>query len=275
MPVMSRRYAWRAFALVVGLAACGYGQRAPAGTASGAQGTLEWILPAFPVVRDGAPVVAGAAPVAFSKAFLAQQRAAFADDPSTEAERLTRYELGKIAHHEPESAFGVVSEQAPGVPEPRAIEFGQASVTRTFGDGGGEVTTEVVEAEGALGRRGRALEVVAEELRRGVRTPDDLPISVFHYVDGDGGAHWVTLNNRSLTVLRLAKLEPTKIRFVPRSELAGATGQDALAPVLNRLVAMPGRKPSRVMFIRVDGLNDLGEARRSWNWDAPFGYAVR
>ena len=36
-----------------------------------------------------------------------------------------------------------------------------------------------------------------------------------------------------------------------------------------------GRKPSRVMFVRVDGLNDLGEARRSWNWDAPFGYAVR
>jgi hypothetical protein len=260
------------FALLV---ACTPTPRGSVSSASEAREALVWITPAYPVVRDGAPVVAGAAPVAFSKAFLAQQRAAFADDPSTEAERLTRYELGKIAHHEPESAFGAVSEQAPGVPEPRAIAFGQASVTRTFGDGGGEVTTEVVETEGALERRGRALEVVAEELRRGVRTPDDLPISVFHYVDTDGGTHWVTLNNRSLTVLRLAKLEPTKIRFVPRSELAAATGQDALAPVLNRLVAMPGRKPSRVMFVRVDGLNDLGEARRSWNWDAPFGYAVR
>jgi len=49
------------------------------------------------------------------------------------------------------------------------------------------------------------------DLQSGLMNPDDLPIQVFQYVDLDGVAHWVTENNRHLTVLRMAKKNPTKI----------------------------------------------------------------
>jgi len=45
--------------------------------------------------------------------------------------------------------------------------------------------------------------------------------------------------------------------------------------VLNRLKALPNSKPSSEMFIRIAGVNDIGEPRNSWDWDAPFGFVVK
>ena len=176
------------------------------------------LTPAFPVVRDKA-VLHQSGPVNFSAAFLAQQYAAFGNNPADEFNRMTRYELGKIAHHDPLSAFGTVSETFTFKPDPTKIEFGQSSVTDSFGDGGKAATTHMVDIGGEEVKRGKSLAQDVADLRSGALTADDLPIHVFQYVDLDGDSHWVTENNRALTVLRMAKLNPTKIHVLKKSDL--------------------------------------------------------
>ena len=232
------------------------------------------LTPAFPVVRDNA-VLHQSGPVNFSAAFLAQQRAAFGNTPADEFNRMTRYELGKIAHHDPLSAFGTVSETFTSKPDPAKIEFGQSSVTDLFGDGGKAATTQMVDIAGEEVKRGKSLAQDVADLRSGVLTADDLPIHVFHYVDLDGDAHWVTENNRALTVLRMAKLNPTKILVLKKSDLEKKQGANSLLSVLNRFKAMPNCKPSPEMYIRIAGVNDIGQPRNSWDWDAPFGSVVK
>ena len=232
------------------------------------------LTPAFPVVRDNA-VLHQSGSVNFSSAFLAQQRAAFGNNPADEFNRMTRYELGKIAHHDPLSAFGTVSETFTSKPDPAKIEFGQSSVTDLFGDGGKAATTHMVDIGGEEVKRGKSLAQDVADLRSGVLTADDLPIHVFHYVDLDGDAHWVTENNRALTVLRMAKLNPTKILVLKKSDLEKKQGANSLLSVLNRFKAMPNCKPSPEMYIRIAGVNDIGQPRNSWDWDAPFGSVVK
>ena len=94
-------------------------------------------------------------------------------------------------------------------------------------------------------------------------------------VDLDGVAHWVTENNRHLTVLRMAKKNPTKILLLKKTDLEKKQGDNSLLSILNRLKALPNCKPSSEMFIRIAGVNDIGEPRNSWDWDAPFGSVVR
>jgi hypothetical protein len=236
--------------------------------------TFVQLTPDFPVVRDGVALTQHG-PVNFSTVFLAQQRAAFGDDSADEFNRMTRYELGKIAHHDPITAFGTVSETFTSAPDPAKIEFGQSSVTDLFGDGGKAATTHMVDVDGQEVKRGRPLAEDVADLRSGALTADDLPIHVFHYVDEDGDAHWVTENNRALTVLRMARILPTKIYLLTRSDLQKKQGANALLSVLNRLRAMPHSKPSAEMFIRIQGVNDIGEPRNSWDWDAPFGAVVK
>ena len=232
------------------------------------------LTPAFPVVRDNA-VLHQSGPVNFSAAFLAQQRAAFGNNPADEFNRMTRYELGKIAYHDPLSAFGTVSETFTSKPDPAKIEFGQSSVTDLFGDGGKASTTHIVDIAGEEVKRGKSLADEVADLRSGVLTADDLPIHVFHYVDLDGDAHWVTENNRALTVLRMAKLNPTKIHLLKKSDLEKKQGANSLLSVLNRFKAMPNCKPSPEMYIRIAGVNDIGQPRNSWDWDAPFGSVAK
>ena len=232
------------------------------------------LTPAFPVVRDNA-VLHQSGPVNFSAAFLAQQRSAFGNTPADEFNRMTRYELGKIAHHDPLSAFGTVSETFTSKPDPAKIEFGQSSVTDLFGDGGKAATTHMVDIAGEEVKRGKSLADEVADLRSGVLTADDLPIHVFHYVDLDGDAHWVTQNNRALTVLRMAKLNPTKIHLLKKSDLEKKQGANSLLSVLNRFKAMPNCKPSAEMYIRIAGVNDIGQPRNSWDWDAPFGSVAK
>jgi hypothetical protein len=232
------------------------------------------LRPTFPVVRDNA-VLHQSGPVNFSAAFLAQQRAAFGNNPADEFNRMTRYELGKIAHHDPLSAFGTVSETFTSKPDPAKIEFGQSSVTDLFGDGGKVATTHMVDIAGEEVKRGKSLADEVADLRSGVLTADDLPIHVFHYVDLDGDSHWVTENNRALTVLRMAKLNPTKIHLLKKSDLEKKQGANSLLSVLNRFKAMPNCKPSPEMYIRIAGVNDIGQPRNSWDWDAPFGSVVK
>ncbi len=245
----------------------------PASAHAVASGMVQ-LTPEFPVVRGGV-VMHQCGPVNFSSAFLAQQRAAFGHDPAEEFNRMTRYELGKVAHHEPMSAFGTVSETFTSAPDPAKIEFGQSSVTDLFGDGGKAATTHMVDIDGVAVKRGRPLADDVADLLSGALTTDDLPIQVFHYVDQDGDAHWVTENNRALTVLRMAKLLPTKIDLLKRSDLEKKQGANALLSVLNRFSAMPEAKPSPQMYIRIHGVNDIGEPRNSWDWDAPFGALVK
>ena len=232
------------------------------------------ISPAFPVVRDKV-VLHQSGPVNFSAAFLAQQYAAFGNNPADEFNRMTRYELGKIAHHDPLSAFGTVSETFTSKPDPTKIEFGQSSVTDSFGDGGKAATTHMVDIGGEEVKRGKSLAQDVADLRSGALTADDLPIHVFQYVDLDGDSHWVTENNRALTVLRIAKLNPTKIHVLKKSDLEKKQGANSLLSVLNRFKAMPNCKPSPEMYIRIAGVNDIGQPRNSWDWDAPFGSVVK
>ena len=232
------------------------------------------LTPAFPVVRDNA-VLHQSGPVNFSAAFLAQQRAAFGNNPADEFNRMTRYELGKIAHHDSLSAFGTVNETFTSKPDPAKIEFGQSSVTDLFGDGGKASTTHMVDIAGEEVKRGKSLADEVADLRSGVLTTDDLPIHVFQYVDLDGDAHWVTQNNRALTVLRMAKLNPTKIHLLKKSDLEKKQGANSLLSVLNRFKAMPNCKPSPEMYIRIAGVNDIGQTRNSWDWDAPFGSVAK
>ena len=249
---------------------------APVSQATSPTLSLEMVAltPAFPVVRDNA-VLHQSGPVNFSAAFLAQQRAAFGNNPADEFNRMTRYELGKIAHHDPLSAFGTVSETFISKPDPTKIEFGQSSVTDLFGDGGKASTTHMVDIAGEEVKRGKSLAEDVADLRSGVLTADDLPIHVFHYVDLDGDSHWVTENNRALTVLRMAKLNPTKILVLKKSDLEKKQGANSLLSVLNRFKAMPNCKPSPEMYIRIAGVNDIGQPRNSWDWDAPFGSVAK
>ena len=232
------------------------------------------ITPEYPVVRDGV-VLPLHTPVPFSTEFLAQQREAFGDDAQDQCNRMLRYELGKIEHHDSLTAFGTVSESFSSTPNPATIEFGQPSVTDLFGDGGTSATTHLEEIADTEVKRGNSLSHDVAELQSGRMTPDELPIHVFHYVDLDGQPHWVTQNNRHLTVLRMAKKVPTRLLLLTRSDLEATQGPNSLLSVLNRLKALPGGKPSTEMFVRIAGVNDVGEPRQSWDWDAPFGFVVR
>ncbi len=232
------------------------------------------ITPDYPVVRHGV-VLPLNAPVNFSTQFLAQQREAFGEDVQDQCARMLRYELGKIEHHDPLTAFGTVSEDFASTPEPATVEFGQSSVTDLFGDGGKSATTHLEDVAGREVKRGNSLSDDVAELQSGRMTPDDLPIHVFHYVDLDGQAHWVTENNRALAVFRMAKILPTRLLLLKKSDLEAKQGANSLLRVLNRLKALPGAKPSNEMFVRIAGVNDVGEPRQSWDWDAPFGFVVK
>lgn len=232
------------------------------------------ITPEYLVVRGGV-ILPLHTPVYFSTQFLSQQREAFGEDAQDQRNRMLRYELGKIEHHDPLTAFGEVGENISSTPDPATIEFGQSSVTDLFGDGGQSATTHMVEIAGKEVKRGNSLAHDVAELQSGRMTPDELPIHVFHYVDLDGQSHWVTENNRALAVFRMAKTLPTRILVLKKSDLQAKHGANSLLSVLNRFKAMPGARPSNEVFVRIAGVNDVGEHRQSWDWDAPFGFVVR
>ena len=181
------------------------------------------ITPIYPVVRNG-KVLPAKSSVSFSAQFLAQQKKAFGENLADEYNRMLRYELGKIDYHEPIASFGSVSETFSSTPDPSKIEFGQSAVTDLFGDSGKSATTVVVEIGGKEVKRGKTLSQDVADLQSGAMHPDDLPIHVFQYVDLDGVAHWVTENNRHLTVLRMAKKNPTKIILLKKSDLEKSRG---------------------------------------------------
>ena len=73
----------------------------------------------------------------------------------------------------------------------------------------------------------------------------------------------------------MAKKVPTRLLLLTRSDLEAKQGANSLRSVLNRLKAMPGGKPSIETFVRIAGVNDIGEPRQSWDWDASFGFVVK
>jgi hypothetical protein len=213
------------------------------------------------------------------QAFLAQQKSIFKDSGEVAKDRLWRYMKGQKIYNKPRSYFGeVLNPLRNEKPDPRSIKFGQASVSDSFGDGvrGGGLSKSdpFREMYDDWEVQGRKLTDVINDLKNGKLTAKDFPIEVFKYKDKTGAIHWITLNNRSLTVLRGANIQPSNIKVVTVEELSSKRGADNILSVLNRLVAMPKELPSTSSYIRVKGMNNMGELRESWNWDAPFRFRI-
>ncbi|NRT88517.1 hypothetical protein [Clostridium beijerinckii] len=103
------------------------------------------------------------------------------------------------------------------------IYFGQKSVSPNFSERGKF--------------KGQSIESIAEKLKTGELSPDDLPIE---YIIRDG--KMITLNNRSLTALSKAGLRPTK--FINQ------TGNIFFEKQITERLAEMGGKPSISMYIR-------------------------
>ena len=130
--------------LIILLAACA---SVTPSTSVGLSPLMVQITPNYPVIRSG-KVLPAKSSVSFSAQFLAQQKKAFGENLADEYNRMLRYELGKIAYHEPIASFGSISETFSSTPDPSKIEFGQSAVTDLFGDSGKSATTVVVEIGG-------------------------------------------------------------------------------------------------------------------------------
>lgn len=85
------------------------------------------------------------------------------------------------------------------------ILFGQKRIAPTFRDIGSEASSKI---------RGKLLTEVADGLRHGHISPDDLPIHYF--IDSAGNR--VAINNRGLAALRMAGMEPTITKQVTPSK---------------------------------------------------------
>ena len=96
--------------------------------------------------------------------------------------------LAKIA----KSAKKIVKKAIHKIRPPKGVvKFGQGSVKNTF-------------AHGSF--KGRSISEVAKDLRSGKISPDDLPVE---FVVRNGER--IALNNRSLTALRRAGMQPTNL----------------------------------------------------------------
>ena len=82
----------------------------------------------------------------------------------------------------------------------KPILWGQKRVSPTFRD----------YSEGSPKLWGRTLIEVAEDLKSGTISPDEIPIDYVIY-----NGQRVAVNNRGLTALRMADMEPTVTRQVP------------------------------------------------------------
>lgn len=173
-------------------------------------------------------------------------------------------------HHPIDSKlFGNVLNPLPNeIPDPRSIKFGQSSVNDIFSNSGKLGPKRMLNEDGEI--VGKPLRYIINDLKSGKLSPDQFRVKVFKYKDKSGRIHWVTANNRNLTVLRAAGLEPTNIKILSVNDLKNAKGPDNLESVLNRLVSMPNELPSNYSFIRGEGLNSAGVHRISSDWDAPF-----
>lgn len=212
-------------------------------------------------------------PPAGQQSFLTSQLKLFRDAKPEAKDRLWRYYKGQRIYNRPISSFGKVLDPLPGeLPNPRLIKFGQASVSDSFSDAGKVGIKREMLEDGQI--VGRSIKALAKDLRSGKISVDSIKIKVFKYQDKKGSIHWVTANNRSLTAIRAAGLEPTNIKILTREKLIHTKDTDNLESVLNRLVAMPSELPSMRSYIRVAGKNPKGEMRNSWEWDAPFGVMV-
>jgi hypothetical protein len=107
----------------------------------------------------------------------------------------------------------------------KAVKFGQSDVAKTFSNGK---------------FKGKTIGEVSEGLKNGSISPNDLPLD---YIVRNGDR--VTLNNRSLTALRRAGVNPTK--------LINRTGSKMHERALNRHLS--GAEPSDVIRIRGAGKN--------------------
>jgi hypothetical protein len=102
--------------------------------------------------------------------------------------------------------------------------------------------------------KGADVDEVAARLRSGELSPDDLPVQ-YIWVNGDK----MVVNNRSLTALSKAGLQPT--RTIDMTGRLPATGDDSLVNVLGRLETMEGNTPSCTMCVR-ESHDDWGSPSR-------------
>jgi hypothetical protein len=132
------------------------------------------------------------------------------------------------------------------------VYFGQASVQFKFGEDGRFPSTPLKE--------------IAAKLRAGEIKADEIAVQ-FMWINGKR----VTINNRSLTVLYMAGMRPTKL--IDRTENPAARSPGTLLEVLRRLEGMAG-KPSTEMLVRTRGLGRDGRLKEATDWDAPIGEIV-
>jgi hypothetical protein len=124
----------------------------------------------------------------------------------------------------------------PGVDTGQKIMFGQSNVSPHFSKAGFF--------------KGASVDDVAGMLRSGALSSDDVPVQ-YLWVNGQK----MVVNNRSLTALSLAGMEPTNVTDVTGN--LPETGDDALPNVISRLETMPGNTPSDAIGVR--------ELHEDWN----------
>ena len=133
---------------------------------------------------------------------------------------------GKAKQIESSVAKGMVNSAddiAKGTADSEKVLFGQKSVSPNFS------------AKGSLS--GASIESIAQKLKVGEISPDALPIE---YIVRNG--KMITLNNRSLTALSKAGMQPT--------QLINKTGNAFLEKQLTERLAEMGGQPSTTMYIR-------------------------
>lgn len=199
-------------------------------------------------------------PFSIGGKFVKQQMKIFTDSPHEEKNRLFRYLKSQKAHHRPIESFGKILDPLRGEkPDPKMIKFGQAIVNSLFSSYDTSGFTSEANDQGEV--VGRPLADVISDLKSQKLKPSDIRIHVFNYQDKKNVIHWITANNRSLTVLRSAGFEPQNIKVFTVEELRQSKGPDNISSVLNRLVSMPSELPSSISYIRVNGFNSLGIQR--------------
>jgi hypothetical protein len=131
----------------------------------------------------------------------------------------------------------------PGVDTGQQIKFGQVNVSPRFSTGGFF--------------NGASVDEIASKLTSGELSSDDVPVQ-YLWVN----AQKMVVNNRSLTALSLAGMEPTNMTDVTGN--LPDTGDDALPNVVSRLEEMPGNSPSDTI-----GIRELHE-----DWNSPVSKTV-
>ena len=124
--------------------------------------------------------------------------------------------------------------QMSAAPATGRIKFGQKAVSAGFSD------KSIFQAA--------SLSEVAEQIRSGQISTDDVPVNVFRW-----GGKFIAVNNRSLAALQMAGREPTKITDVTETLSQDPRDDDNLFEIIARLREQEAAQPSDTIGLRHPG----------------------